>query len=53
MTESEEARPMIAETIGRPIAVTVPNEKSRTSTAAARPTTSLSSVEGWESCEPT
>jgi hypothetical protein len=51
--DSEEASPRIAEMIGRPIAVAVPKEIRRMITAAPMPTTSLSLVEGCESCEPT
>jgi len=53
MTESAEARPTTAERIGRLIAVAVPKASRRMITAAVRPMTSLSSVEGCESCEPT
>jgi hypothetical protein len=40
-------------TIGSSIAVTVPNAKSRITTAAARPIASLISVDGLDSFWPT
>ena len=45
--------PTIAVTIGSVIAVTVPNAKSRITTAAASPIASLDSVAGFESFWPT
>jgi hypothetical protein len=53
MIESEQARPMIAEEIGRTIAVAVPKAKRRMTIAAAIPIASLAPVSGLESCWPT
>ena len=53
MIDSAQARPRTAVRMGSAIAVTVPNVKSRMITAAVRPTASLLSVLGLDSCLPT
>jgi hypothetical protein len=53
ISDSPAARPKTAETIGSPIAASVPKVNARMIIAAIRPTTSLLSVAGSESSLPT
>ena len=53
ISDSAHARPRTAVRMGSAIAVAVPNANSRMITAAVKPTASLLSVLGLESCWPT
>ncbi len=52
MPDSPTITPISADRIGSPIATNVPNVKARTISAIVRPTTSLLSVAGFDSFEP-